>query len=291
MTEPFLKWAGCKRGAIAEQVIAHFPSQYNTYYEPFLGAGGVFLALNPERAVLSDINKELINVWQHVQSEVPMLCVEIRDLWAEGTTKEDYYRERHLYNKNKYILSSAMDRIVQSARFIYLNRTGYRGLYRVNKNGIFNVPFGDYKKPKPPSCDEFSVISTMVKYAEVLHCSFTEIIGKKPVPRAGDLVYCDPPYIPESKTSSFTGYAGKFGLSEQIELRDRCAELIRQGVYVVVSNSDTKETRELYAGEEFEIVEVLARRLISSKGDRTKKHRELLIKPSRKYREGFNAIN
>lgn len=270
--KPFVKWVGGKRQLIAQFREKHFllPSQFNqttnTYYEPFVGGGAVFFEVLPERAVLSDMNAELVTTYNAIKNDVDKL---IRSLKGHIHSK-DYFlelRAKDISNLNDIEIAS---------RFIYLNRTGFNGLYRVNKSGQFNVPFGSYKNPV--ICDENNLraVSKVLKNVSILHQDYKHVLKTA---QPGDFIYFDPPYFPVSKTASFTSYtAGSFLEKEQIELRDAFVELHKRGCFVMLSNSDTPFVNELYADiSNVTIHKVSAGRAINSKASGRGKITEVVV--------------
>lgn len=270
--KPFVKWVGGKRQLIAQFREKHFllPSQFNqttnTYYEPFVGGGAVFFEVLPERAVLSDMNAELVTTYNAIKNDVDKL---IRSLKGHIHSK-DYFlelRAKDISNLNDIEIAS---------RFIYLNRTGFNGLYRVNKSGQFNVPFGSYKNPV--ICDENNLraVSKVLKNVSILHQDYKHVLKTA---QPGDFIYFDPPYFPVSKTASFTSYtAGSFLEKEQIELRDAFVELHKRGCFVMLSNSDTPFINELYADiSNVTIHKVSAGRAINSKASGRGKITEVVV--------------
>jgi len=259
---PFLKWAGGKAQLVPD-LLRHLPAAYGRYYEPFLGGGVLFFAAHPRRATLTDCNADLIEVYQTVQRDVEAL---IERLGRFRNSREHYYAVRAQD-------PAALPPLERAARFIYLNRTCYNGLYRVNRQGRFNVPFGRYTNPRICDADTLRAASRALRRATVRVSDFAASTRNA---KAGDLVYCDPPFDPLSKTALFTSYtAGGFGADEQARLARTCAELAARGCCVLVSNSDTPLIRELYRG--FRIVELQARRAINRNGHGRGPVTELLI--------------
>lgn len=256
---PFVKWAGGKRTLVPE-IIKILPAQFGRYFEPFVGGGAVFFSLDSriQSAYLSDINLELMITYKMIASEPDRLIEELKK-HGEKHNKSHYLKVRK-YGHGE------VDPVRLAARFIYLNKTCYNGLYRVNKNGQFNVPIGRYTNPK--ICDEENIraASEVLEKATIKWYSFDEI-----EPEKGDLVYCDPPY-----DETFTGYTDQgFDSSNQRALRDSCIRWCNLGAYVVISNNDTPFIRSLY--KNFKVVEVQAARNINSKGGERDKVSELLI--------------
>lgn len=260
---PFLKWAGGKKQLIP-QYEPYFPRQFSTYYEPFLGGGAVFFRLLPKQAFLTDINVELVNVYQCIRDRVE----EVIALLAE-------HRDRHCENYYYQIRANSYDSSVdKAARLIYLNKTCFNGLYRENSKGKFNVPVGRYKNPLIFDPELLRVVSRVLESAQIEQHSFQTVLDY--ADNDADFVYFDPPYYPISTTSKFTSYSHyTFNQSDQILLRDTFAALAKRGVQVMLSNSDCEFIRELYQG--FNIHPVLAARSINSKAERRGKITEVLV--------------
>ncbi|MBL8149120.1 MAG: DNA adenine methylase [Blastocatellia bacterium] len=240
---PFIKWAGGKR-RLLEQYAPHLPSQshFKRYLEPFLGGGALFFYLRPEKAILADLNEELINCYLMVKQHPEEL---IDRLKRHKVTSSYFYEMR----KQEPLTLSPLER---ASRFIYLNKTCYNGLYRVNSSGQFNVPFG--KSKSTSVCDE-SVIRTAsitLQNAHLKVSSFEDTVSEVV---AGDFVYFDPPYVPLSQTASFTNYTSPaFTDRDQDKLASIARELSRKGVLVIVSNSNTEMVHRLYRGFRIELV-------------------------------------
>jgi DNA adenine methylase len=240
---PLLKWAGGK-SRLAEQIAGVFGARCEgTYFEPFLGSASVFLYLKShglvDRAVLADINPKLIAVHLAVRDQVDDVLDAFGDLPSDDW-RERYYDIREAYNEGPW---SGPE---HAARFFWLNRAGFNGLYRENRRGLFNVPVGSYKRLSLPSRDRFHEVSEQLQDVELISASFEEVMRK-----AGpeDHVYCDPPYVPLSATASFTGYCSSpFGLHEQRGLAKCAQDAGERGARVVLSNHDLPIVREdLYA--------------------------------------------
>ncbi len=232
---PVLKWAGGKT-QLLKKILPRLPERIRTYYEPFLGSGAVFFALATtqrfERAVLSDQNQELVDVYRALKEDVDALITELSSM---RYSEEEYYQVRE--SRPRLLARRA-------ARTIYLNKTGYNGLYRVNRSGEFNVPFGRHSNPT--ICD----VTNLRRVAAVLESVSLEVEDFEQIARRaepGDAVYFDPPYLPLSKTASFTAYdRHPFLLEEHERLARVFSELVESGVAVVLSNSDTADSRRLY---------------------------------------------
>ncbi len=271
VARPVLKWAGGKT-QLLESILQRLPQTIATYREPFLGGGAVFFALAVagrfQRAVLSDRNPELVGVYRAIQQDVDGL---IARLTKFVSNEEEFYRVR---------ATAPRSLVGRAARTIYLNKTGYNGLYRVNRSGGFNVPFGRYAKPK--ICDELNLrrVHAVLDGVELVVDDFE---NQCRLAQAGDAVYLDPPYMPLSKTAHFTSYdRHSFGLPEHQRLGDTFRQLAERGVCAVLSNSDTPETRQLYAGFDLEFPQVT--RSINSKGSARGPVSEILVSnvPSRR---------
>lgn len=243
------------------------PENYDTYIEPFLGGGALFFSLMPQKAIVSDINQELINAYIVIRDKVYDL---IESLKKHKNDMEYFYEIRRLDAKK-------LSDVERASRFIYLNKTCYNGLYRENSKGEFNVPFGRYKNPKILDEENLIAISEYLNSADItiLNKDYKEVCS---MTKKGDFVYLDPPYYPVSKTSSFTKYS-KYDFTEkdQIELSQVFKELDRKGCYIMLSNSNTDFIKNLY--KDFEIIELHANRFINCKPDRrVKSNIEVLIK-------------
>jgi len=278
--KPFLKWAGGKK-----QIIAHIEKivkdiSYNKYFEPFLGGGAVFFHLNPKKAFLNDINKELINAYEQVRDDFQKL-VEILDKHKEGHLKfgkDYYYQVRSLDRSYDY---KSMDSVEKAGRFIYLNKTCYNGLYRVNQNGEFNTPIGKYKTINLYDYNNLKLVSNILQDKENIKISM-EDFRDAVVNYAGpdDLVYFDPPYDFEN-SNGFVYYSSNgFSRTDLEDLKILSDELIRRGCHVLISNNDTNFVRELFNEKQYKFSRdnILALRTINSDGRRrSKRVNEVLI--------------
>lgn len=260
---PFLKWAGGKTRLIS-QYKEYFPNHYHTYYEPFLGGGAVFFHLQPSHAVLTDINADLVLTYR---------CV--RDNLGELITLLQAHQQRHnseyYYDVRNYHSGTNLEK---AARFIYLNKTCFNGLYRVNSQGKFNVPVGKYKNPGICQEEILKLASQTLKKVEIKQANFDEVLNY--ATDSNDFVYFDPPYYPLNKTSNFTAYSNfSFDEHQQIKLRDIFIKLADKGVKVMLSNSDCPFIHELYSG--FNIHTISAARSINSNAQKRGKITELLV--------------
>jgi DNA adenine methylase len=250
---PIVKWAGGK-GRLFAQLEPLLPPGLDArrYVEPFMGGGALFFALAPQKALVSDVNPALVRTYEAVRDEVDAVIAHLRKL-ARRHDQLAYYATRERYNKA--VLSDAE----HAATFIYLNKTCFNGLHRVNRRGEFNVPFGRYTDPRILDEEGLRASSHALSKAEIRVAGFEHLLESA---RPGDFVYFDPPYAPVSSTANFTSYAsGGFDHSAQTRLRDVYRELDRRGCRLMLSNSDVPSIRELY--EAFRIDVVYAARAIN----------------------------
>lgn len=256
--KPFLKWPGGKRRVLPE-IRKYVPDSYGTYYEGFLGGGAVLLDLLPEKAVVSDINVELIESYETIRDEKDALIYLLED--HAGKNSLEYFLEVRSWDRAEDWLT-ASSKVKRTARMIYLNRTCFNGLYRVNRKNQFNAHFGHYKDPKVVDYENLEALSTWLKQADISfnHNGYKENISKA---GSGDFVYLDPPYIPVTDTAYFVSYTKTgFDMDDQIALRDTAVEIDDRGGYVLLSNSDTPQIRELY--EDFHIETIRVTRAIGA---------------------------
>jgi len=252
---PFLKWCGGKT-QLLPKLLAHVPAKFETYREPFLGGGALFFALRPPRAVLSDSNRELVTTYQAIRDNVETVILNLRNL-AKNHDAELFDGIR-----SGNVDFSHPTRV--AARMIYLNKTCFNGLHRVNASGKFNVPLGKFKTP-PTICDEENLRAC----AAALARAFIEPWDFRTAIEAaesGDFIYADPPYLPSSTTSDFVSYTAEgFGMEDHGDLARALVSAGARRAQVLLSSSDTPTSRQIYAGLKQE--QVRARRNISSKGD------------------------
>jgi DNA adenine methylase len=248
---PFLKWAGGKR-QLLPHLLPRIPP-HRRYFEPFVGGGAVFFAHRPRRAVLADVNQRLIRTYQGIRDDVGEV---VRLL-------KTYRHDRTFYYALRESDVDAGSNAEVAAWFIYLNKTGYNGLYRVNRKNRFNVPFGRYANPGICQEETLRACAEALDGTEIVLGDFETIAARA---RRGDFVYFDPPYVPLSASSSFTSYTSDgFGLDDQTRLRDVARALKRRGVGVLLSNSSAPLVRQLYR-DDFDIFEVAAKRNVNSQG-------------------------
>jgi DNA adenine methylase len=260
---PFLKWAGNKY-RIIERVRARLPAG-RRLVEPFTGSGAVFLNTDYPRYLLADGNKDLIDLYNTLKAEGEAFITDCRKLFRPANnTAETYYKLRAEFN-------ACTDTRRRAVLFVYLNRHGYNGLCRYNARGGFNVPFGRYKKPYFPEAEMYA-FHHKAKRATFRHETFERTMRKL---RDGDVVYCDPPYVPLSLSSSFTAYrADGFTLAQQQQLADSAAQAAQRGITVLISNHDTQFTRDAYRMADIEQLSV--HRSISCHGHKRCRVNELL---------------
>jgi len=243
----FIKWAGGKK-KLLEQFEPFFPQKIERFFDPFVGGGSVAFFIikkyNPNEVFLSDINEELINCYNVIKTDVDNLIIELKKLKSMHN-KKNYYKIR---SKNP----TSLPPIKRAARFIYLNKTCYNGLYRVNSKGQFNVPIGEYKNPSIYSEEDLREISQLLKNTKITIMHFSEIINNV---RKDDFVYFDPPYYPLKKGKSFTRYSkNNFLEKDQIELAELFTQLHNKDSRLMLSNSDTDFIKNLYKNYNIHIV-------------------------------------
>ena len=256
LVAPVLKWVGGKRQLLGT-LKPLLPKKITTYCEPFVGGGAMLFDLQPQKAYINDINSDLILVYMVIRDKVDDL---IKRLEQFENTSDMFYTVRD-WDRNKEVYDNMTD-VERAARIIYLNKTCYNGLYRVNNSGEFNSPFGNYKNPNIVNAPVLKAVNTYFNTAEI-HFSTTdyeELLNKV---RKGTFVYLDPPYDPISETSNFTGYSkGGFSKEDQIRLRKCCDEMDKKGIYFMLSNSATNFIKEQYS--KYNIKTIQAKRAINS---------------------------
>ena len=267
--KPILKWVGGKR-QLLDDILPLIP-QCSTYVEPFVGGGAVLLSLQPKKAVINDYNAELINVYVCVRDHLEEL-LEMLERHKELNSAGHFYKVRALDREPGF---EDLPPVERAARIIYLNKTCYNGLYRVNSAGQFNSPYGKYKNPAIVNEPVVRAMSTYLNGGVKILCGdYGQALKGL---RKGAFVYLDPPYMPISSSSSFTGYTeGGFGYDEQVRLKEECDKLASKGIHFMQSNSDCPEIRALYS--EYEILTVKAKRAINSRGNRRGEINEVLIR-------------
>ena len=269
---PVLKWAGGKT-QLLPQLENYFPKQFKKYFEPFAGGLAVFFHLRKTRgqfeAFLSDYNFELVNCYKIIQENARFIFP-VLSRHQDGHNKVYYLETRRIH-------AAGLSNLERAARLIYLNKTCYNGLYRVNSNGEFNVPMGSYRNPKILDEQNLLAVSSALKNTTVQHADFGDVIEHAD---KGDFVYFDPPYYTEE--NGFTGYiqqqnSGKaeFGAAQHLRLAKVAKELKKKGCYVLISNSESKFIKSIY--NDFTIYLVHARNIINCNGNGRGLKRELII--------------
>ncbi|MDR1084608.1 MAG: DNA adenine methylase [Deltaproteobacteria bacterium] len=267
---PVLKWVGGKR-QLLDVLTPLLPERVAAYCEPFLGGGALLFNLQPETAYVNDINDELIRVYNMIRHDVEALIAALQDFKNEA----DYYYSVRNWDRDKTKYSSLSD-LKKAARILYLNKTCYNGLFRVNNAGEFNSPFGNYRNPNFVNAPALRAVSSYLNAAAVNLTSrdYAEVLRTLP---KKTFVYLDPPYDPVSDTSSFTGYAKRgFSRDEQIRLRENCDELNRRGLKFMLSNSATDFIKKQYAS--YHITVVQAKRAVNSDAAKRGKVDELVVR-------------
>ncbi|MBN2230287.1 MAG: DNA adenine methylase [Candidatus Thorarchaeota archaeon] len=269
---PIMKWAGGKR-SLLPTLLNNLPSTFGDYYEPFFGGGAFYFKLYKEdfvrKATISDLNADLIWLYTVIRDKLNEF-IDSFDLTYFVSTKERFYKIRSEFNRAK---ASKERSLIQAIRLMYLNKTCFNGLYRVNSKGEFNVPYGGYKNPSFYDEDNLKEVSKALGFAEIRCQDFETVVQSS---SKGSFVYFDPPYAPLSDTADFTSYTkAGFSFSEQERLAKVFESLDRKGCFVMESNSATKAIRDLYS--HFNILEVNASRAISADGSKRGKISELLI--------------
>ncbi|MGE0792874.1 MAG: DNA adenine methylase [Candidatus Woesearchaeota archaeon] len=267
----FVKWAGGK-GQLLSQFEPLFPTKFERYIEPFVGGGAVFFHIvqkyKPKKIILSDINEELINTYKIVKTDVERLIVELKQ-----------HKEYHLAEGKKYYLTiratnpKDLPPLERAARFIYLNKTCFNGLYRVNSKGQFNVPMGAYKNPDIVQEERLRIVSKLLKNVTLKVMSFEKVVA---LAKKGDFIYFDPPYYPLKNKKSFTTYTKEDFLEKEQELlAEVFKKLDKKKCFVMLSNSNTKFIKDLY--KKFKIKLVKATRMINCDGKNRGKINEVVV--------------
>lgn len=272
--KPFVKWIGGKRQLLKQfrdlglYPPEHFDLQNSTYFEPFVGGGAVFFDLLPRRAQLSDLNLELVTTYNVIKNNVEELISSLKK----------HKNEKEYFLKTRSLKISKLNSVQVASRFIYLNRTCFNGIYRVNSRGEFNVPY--VKNKYPLICDEINLrkVSKALQNVEIKHQDYKKALKSA---KKGDFIYLDPPYHPLGKAASFTAYTKEsFSEKDQTELRDLFLELHRRGCFIMLSNSDAPFVNEIYGelkGEGVTIHKVHAGRVVNSKISARGKVKEVVV--------------
>lgn len=266
---PVVKWAGGKR-QLLDKITERMPKKYNCYYEPFIGGAAVLFGLQPKEGVINDINGELINLYRTIKDDPEEFNRIIKELDSADCDKEYYYKQRENYN-NKIIANEKDPEL--AALFVWLNKHCFNGLYRVNKKGLFNVPYNN-KNGSTASADEnnINLISEYLKGIRILEGDFEESVAEA---KEGDFIFIDSPYAPINATS-FEDYTKEgFSEEEHRRLANLFKELDKKGCYCMLTNHDVPLIRELYNDYNIEVVEV--KRLINRNAS-NRKGTEVIIR-------------
>lgn len=272
LVKPFVKWAGGKRQLMSE-IVKYTPKSYKKFVEPFVGGGSVFMELQNNNTVINDFNSELINTYIVIRDNLDDLILEL-EKHKKNDSKEYFYKLREWDRDGTLEGKSEMER---AARFIYLNKTCFNGLFRVNSQGQFNVPYGNYKNPNIVNKEVLIADSKFLNKSgiEIMNGDFEKAAKTA---KKGDFVYFDPPYAPFDDTQNFVGYTlNGFNYKEQERLRDLFVELDKKGCFVMLSNSSSKIIHTLYSEYKDTTVIIGANRNINSKASGRGKVDEVLI--------------
>ena len=268
---PVVKWVGGKRQLLGD-IVPLIPKNFSTYVEPFVGGGAVLFDVQPKKAIVNDFNSELINIYEVIKEKPNELILALEE--HERLNSEEYFYEIRALDRNENY--AGMNNVEKAARIIYLNKTCFNGLFRVNQAGQFNSPYGKYKNP---NIVNMPVVLAMSKYfnsnnIKIINGDYKNVLRNL---RKGAFVYFDPPYMPISFSSSFTGYMENgFDKQQQIELKEECDKLNSKGIKFLLSNSDHPFIRELY--REYKIIIVKAKRSINSSGNKRGGINEILVR-------------
>lgn len=269
---PFTKWVGGKRQLLPE-IKKLLPENFNNYFEPFIGGGAVLFNLQPKNAVINDLNDDLVLTYKAIRDDVENLIL-LLEKHAINNSSEYFYKIRDLDRTDTINKLSNTER---AARLLYMLRVNFNGLYRVNKKGQFNVPYGKYKNPKIVDPENLKNISQYLNNnnIKILNGDFEKALENV---KKGDFVYLDPPYEPISKTASFTSYTKEgFGIDAQERIFKIFKDLDEKGVYVMISNSDASLIRDLFKDYSETTYEVLAKRNVNSDANKRGAIKELII--------------
>jgi DNA adenine methylase len=269
LVTPFLKWVGGKR-QIMPVIDQHLPKSIKYYIEPFIGGGAVFFHLQPKKAILNDFNSELINVYKVIRDDVESL---LKDLLKHKNESAYFYAIRGMDRTEEFKNFTDVER---ASRVIYLNKTCFNGLYRVNSSGEFNSPFGRYKNPNILNEPILRAVSHYLNENDIQmrNSDYNEILQEAD---KKSFVYLDPPYHPVSESSNFTGYIqGGWDVNDQIRLREACDQINKRGIKFLQSNSSSEFIKEQY--KDYKIFTIKANRSVNSDGKKRGEVEELLIK-------------
>lgn len=272
--KPFIKWVGGKR-QLLDVITSNLPEEFNHYYEPFIGGGAVFFELQHTPSLINDYNTELVNVYETIRDNIDELVEELKNHSINNS--KDYYLEIRAWDRTDNY--SKRTNVERAARFIYMNKTGFNGLYRVNKKNQFNVPYGKYVNPNIVNEGLLREVSEFLNEdgIRITAGDFEEAVKDA---KAGDFIYFDPPYAPlDVDLNNFVGYTDNgFGYDEQLRLRDLFVELDERGCYVMLSNSSSEIIHELYKDYKETTLIVGATRAVNSVATGRGKVDEVIVK-------------
>lgn len=272
--KPFVKWAGGKRQLISV-LNQNLPDSFGTYYEPFLGGGALLFHIltykNAQKCSISDLNSDLVLAYTTIRDRIDTLITSLKN--HEKNYQKD--SESYYYSIRE---SNPRSAIEKTARLIFLNRTCFNGLYRVNSKGKFNVPLGKYSNPNIVNEENLRAVSNILQSNRIsINCRDFEAVLRDA--KKGDLIYFDPPYQPVSSTANFTSYTNKdFTYNDLTRLAELCLKLDSRGCKILLSNSDSKEVSDIFSNNHWKIVKIEANRSINSNSKKRTGHFELLIK-------------
>lgn len=270
LVQPVVKWVGGKR-QLLQDLLPLFPKKVRSYCEPFFGGGAVLFNLQPKRAFINDTNSDLMNMYTVVRDNIE----ELIEALTMHVNKAEYFYQIRDWDRDKSYYNS-LDQITKAARLIYLNKTCYNGLFRVNNAGEFNTPFGFYKNPNIVNAPVLRAVSYYLRTSEIVIMS-SDYSNALDSIDSSTFVYLDPPYDPVSDTASFTGYVKSgFNKEEQVRLKNTCDQLAKRGVLFLLSNSSTPFIHELYS--EYNVSLVRAKRAINSVGSRRGDVEEVIVR-------------
>ncbi len=268
MCKPFIKWVGGKRQLIND-IKANMPQKFDRYIEPFIGGGALFFELKQENSLINDYNPELTNLYEIIKTDPKALIEDLK----KHTNSEAYYYQLRALDRDPETYQK-LSKVQKASRFIFLNKTGYNGLYRVNRKGQNNVPYGRYTNPTIFEEENIYACSRLLQSATITTGDFENV---KAHIKAGDFVYFDPPYVPLNATSNFTAYTDKgFDDDMQFRLKELCDYIDSIGAYFLLSNSYTDFILDLY--KDYEIVTVGANRALNCKASGRGKIEEVLVR-------------
>lgn len=273
LLKPVLKWIGGKTQLLST-IVPLLPDKYNTYCEPFVGGGALLFHVQPHTAIINDINTELITTYNVIKYDVENLIVELKTFKNES----DFYYWVRSWDRDTDSYNNISD-IKKAARILYLNKTCFNGLYRVNNQGKYNASFGKHKNPKIVNEVVLRQVSEYFNKCDItiLNADYTKVLESLP---RDSFVYLDPPYDPVSKTANFTKYTSNgFSQDDQIELKEMCDKLTSRGIKFMLSNSSTEFIKNLYSdGEKYNIIEVYAVRTVNCDASKRGKVSEVIVR-------------